>query len=298
MDFIEFKALSELAYDFKERLNSLTKNEKQITGISSGFDKLDVITKGFHPSNLILIGGVKGIGKTEFAVSLIRKITIENQCPTAFFCLEMTNQQFMVRMIKQQTNISNEKLQLDMLNENEMELVSKKIEELKQSPLYIADYPFRTISEIEEALECNPTNFAEIIMIDSLQLIAKNKNDKVGTVLNKKELAKITYRLKELATKFNIAILVFFETQENYRKHYKRRPCLSEVRRQAPIDTFADLILLLYRPEYYKIDEWDDDEGLPTAGEAEIIVAKNNLGSIGSARIKFEGNKGFFDNLC
>jgi len=294
MSFSSFKTCTELGEAFKESLKSTNKKVQSNNGIPSGFKKLDAIINGFQPSSLILVGAEQGMGKTSFAVSLITKMTIENQCPTAFFSLEMTNQQFMVRMIKQQTNIAAEKSQLGMINENEMELISQKIEELKESPLYISDFPFRTIAEIEGALECTPPNFAEIIMIDSLQLIAKNKNDKVGTVLNKKELAKITYRLKELATKFNIAILVFFETQENYCKHYKRRPCLSEVRRQAPIDTFADLVLLLYRPEYYKIDEWDDDERLPTAGEAEIIVAKNNLGSLGSARVKFEGNKGFF----
>ncbi len=291
MAFIEFKTLSELASEYKGRLNNIPKNEK---GISSGFEKLDVITKGFQPSNLILVGGLEGMGKTEFAASLINKMTIENQYPTAFFSLEMTSHQFMMQIIGQQTNISAEKLRLGLLNENEMEIVSKKIAAFKESPLYISDYPFRTISEIEDVLEFKPPDFVEIIVIDSLQLIAKNKKEKVGAVLNKKELAKITFRLKELAIKLNIAIIVFIETKENYRKHSNRRPYLSEVRRQAPIDTFADLVLLLYRPEYYKIDEWDDDERLSTTGEAEIIVAKNSIGSLGNVRVKFERGKGFF----
>ena len=301
MDFIEYKTLRELGLEFKERINSIAKNDNAITGIPSGFEKLDAITKGFQPSNLVLVGGVEGMGKTEFAVSLISKMTIKNQCPTAFFSLEMTNQQFMIQIIKQQTNISAEKLRLGLLNENEIELVSKKSAALENIPLYVYDYPLLTVSDIEDVLSLSPPDFAEIIVIDSLELLTKNKKDPVGKVLNKRELTKISFQLKKLAEKFNITIVVFFHfrlPKEKLKYYYTKRPILADIRKYAPIDTYADLVLLLYRPEYYKIDEWDDNEQLPTAGEAEIIVAKNSLGSLGNARVKFERDKGIFDNLC
>ena len=301
MDFIECKTLKELGIEFKERLNSIAKNDNAITGIPSGFEKLDAITKGFQPSNLVLVGGVEGMGKTEFAVSLISKMTIKNQCPTAFFSLEMTNQQFMIQIIKQQTNISAEKLRLGLLNENEIELVSKKSAALENIPLYVYDYPLLTVSDIEDVLSLSPPDFAEIIVIDSLELLTKNKKDPVGKVLNKRELTKISFQLKKLAEKFNITIVVFFHfrlPKEKLKYNYTKRPILADIRKYAPIDTYADLVLLLYQPEYYKIDEWDDNEQLPTAGEAEIIVAKNSLGSLGNARVKFERDKGIFDNLC
>ena len=301
MDFIEYKTLRELGLEFKERINSIAKNDNAITGIPSGFEKLDAITKGFQPSNLVLVGGVEGMGKTEFAVSLISKMTIENQCPTAFFSLEMTKQQFMIQIIKQQTNISAEKLRLGLLNENEIELVSKKSAALENIPLYVYDYPLLTVSDIEDVLSLSPPDFAEIIVIDSLELLTKNKKDPVGKVLNKRELTKISFQLKKLAEKFNITIVVFFHfrlPKEKLKYYYTKRPILADIRKYAPIDTYADLVLLLYRPEYYKIDEWDDNEQLPTAGEAEIIVAKNSLGSLGNARVKFERDKGIFDNLC
>ena len=301
MDFIEYKTLRELGLEFKERINSIAKNDNAITGIPSGFEKLDAITNGFQPSNLILIGGAEGMGKTEFAVSLISKMTIKNQCPTAFFSLEMTNQQFMIQIIKQQTNISAEKLRLGLLNENEIELVSKKSAALENIPLYVYDYPLLTVSDIEDVLSLSPPDFAEIIVIDSLELLTKNKKDPVGKVLNKRELTKISFQLKKLAEKFNITIVVLYHfrlPKEKLKYNYTKRPILADIRKYAPIDTYADLVLLLYRPEYYKIDEWDDNEQLPTAGEAEIIVAKNSLGSLGNARVKFERDKGIFDNLC
>jgi replicative DNA helicase len=236
------------------------------------------------------------MGKTSFVVSLIRKLVVENQLPTAFFSLELTTEQLMMRILLQQTNITTEKLRLGTLNEIELQLVSKKIDEIKDSPLYISDYPFCSISAIKHELEFHPPNFVKIMVIDSLQLISKNKKDKVGKILNKKEIAKITFQLKEIAVKFNISIIVLFEVQENKRKYYNKMPNLSEIRKQAPLHTYADLVLLLYRPEYYKIDIWEDDE-TPTAGQAEIIIAKNSHGNLDNIRVKFDAQKGMFDNL-
>jgi replicative DNA helicase len=297
MDFIDSKTLREISKVFKERLSNIAKNGESITGISSGFEKLDAITKGFQPSNLVLVGGVEGMGKTSFAVSLINKMAIENQCPITFFSLRMSSQKLLTRIIRQQTDISSEKLRLGLLNENEIELVSKKIEKWECAPLCVYDYPFLTVSDIEDTFLCSPPDdYPAIIIIDSLQFISKSKKDKVGKVLNKRELTKITFQLKNLAEKFNITILVLahFNLQ---RKYYSGRPVLTDMRKYAPIDTYADLVLLLYRPEYYKIDEWDDDEQSPTIGEAEIVVAKNTNGSLDSVRVKFDGSRGLFENL-
>lgn len=300
MDFIEYKTVKELGEEFKDRLNSIVESDSGITGIPSGFDKLDAITKGFQPSNLILVGGVAGIGKTSFALSLIHKMAIENECPTAFFSLEMSSQQLMMSIIRQQTNISLEKFRSGLLNEDEIALVSKKTAAFENTPLYVYENPFLTVSDIEDTLLCSPPDFAKIIVIDSLQFLAKSKKDKVGKILNKRELTKITFQLKQLAEKFNITIIVLFHfrlPKEKEKYYYSKRPILADVRKYAPIDTYADLVLLLYRPEYYKMEEWDDDEQTPTAGEAEIIVAKNNNGILDSVRVKFDGSIGLFDNL-
>jgi len=300
MDFIPRKTFSELIHEFRYRMYTIAKRDHSMSGIPSGFEKLDAITKGFQPSNLVLIGGVAGIGKTAFALSLIRKMAIENQCPTALFSLELTWQQLMTGIISQQTNISAEKLRLGSLNENEIELVAKKTSNIKSTPLDVFDHPFLTVSDIEDLLLSSPPDFAKVIVIDSLQFLAKSKKDTVGKILNKRELTKITFQLKQLAEKFNITIIVIFHFRlpnEKEKYSYSKRPTLGDVRKYAPIDTYADLVLLLYRPEYYKIEEWDDEEQSPAVGEAEIIVAKNTNGSLDNARVKFDGSKGLFDNL-
>ena len=134
-------------------------------------------------------------------------------------------------------------------------------------------------------------------MIDSLQLLAKDKKDKAGKILNKRELSNITFQLKKLADKLNIIILVTANFELVRKQQSSRRPLLSDVRKYAPIDAYADLVLLLYRPEYYKIEEWDDEQQSPTVGEAEIIIAKNTNGVLGNVRLKFDGSLGLFEDM-
>jgi replicative DNA helicase len=300
MSFTSFKTCIELAEVFKENLKSTKKKFQNANGIPSGFEKLDAIINGFQTSNLILVGAEQGMGKTSFAVSLITKMTIENQCATSFFSLEIVAQQLLHRILSQQTNIATEQLRLGLLNEKEIELVSKSIEALQSNYLRIYDSPFLTVSDIEETILCAPASCTKLIIIDSLQSIAKSKKDKTSKVLNKRELTKITFQLKQLAVKYNITILVlvhFTLQAERLNEQLNRRPLLSDLRKHAPIDAFADLVLLLYRPEYYKIDEWDDEPKLPTAEEAEVIVAKNINGNLGKTRLQFKANILKFENI-
>jgi replicative DNA helicase len=294
-NYLEYKTLKELGKEFKEGLNSISTYSCN-NSLLSGFDRLDAVIGGFQPSNLILIGGREGMGKTSFVTSLISKMAIEKKYSIFFFSLQLTSEQFMSTIVSQQTGIPVKKFLFDSLCFEDANRISKKIQEIENSSLYLYDYPFLTVSDIEEALGFYPPDFLQCIVIDSLQLVAKSKSDKAGKVLNKKELSKITFQLKKLAKKLNITIIITTNL-ELTRKKYGFRPLLSDIRKQAPIDTFADMVLLLYRPEYYKIDEWDDEDCSPTTGEAEINIVKNNCGKTGQVRIKFEGKLGLFDNL-
>lgn len=196
-----------------------------------------------------------------------------------FFSLQMNNQQVISRILSQETNSA--KNDLSPFDTNYIENI----------PLYLNDFPALTISDIEETLSYLPPDFTNIIMLDYLELLSKNKKDKVGKILNKRELTKVIFKLKKLALKLNIPIVALsnlkLARKENGEKLF-RRPTLLDLRTYAPIDTYADLILLLHRPEYYKIEEWDDEENSPANGEAEIIIAKNNYGKLSNIRIKWK----------
>ncbi|WP_445716529.1 DnaB-like helicase C-terminal domain-containing protein [Flavobacterium sp.] len=294
-EYLESKTLKELGKEFIEEFIlpiPLRSNKK----IASGFDRLDVVIGGFQSSNLVLIGGVEGMGKTSLLISLIRKMAIEEKFVMDFFSLQLTSKQITSIIVSQQTKIPIEVLCSDKLSLEQGNTISKIIEEITNCKLKVYDYPFLTVSDIEEALLFYPPDYLHCVVIDSLQLVANKKNDKVGKELNKRELSQITYQLKKLAEKLNITIIV--TTNLKVKRNKKSfRPLLYDIRKQAPIDTFADMVLLLYRPEYYKIDEWDDEGRNPTTGEAEINIVKNNGGKTGQVRIKFEGQFGLFDNL-
>jgi replicative DNA helicase len=262
-DYLAFKTLRELGKEFKEGLISL-ETYSCTNVIKSGFDKLDEVIGGFQPSNLILVGGTEGMGKTSFIISLIKKMAIEKKNAIAFFSLKLTSKQVITQIVSQQTKISAEKFLLDWLPSDEMDLVYKTTQQTENSPLYVYDYPFLTVSDIEETLGFYPPDFVQCIVIDSLQLLAKGKNDNSGKILNKRELSEITFKLKKLAKKLNITILVTANFELVRKQQSCKRPLLSDVRKYAPVDSFADLVLLIYRPEYYKIDEWDNEHQSPT----------------------------------
>ena len=298
MDFIESKSLFDITAEYKQRLIRLANTDDVITGISSGFYELDAVSKGFQPATLTIVGGVSGMGKTMFAVSLIKKMAIENRNLALFFSLKLTSERFITIILGQQTNIATEKLRIGLLDEKEKELLHEKIEQLKDAPLEFYDYPFLRVKDIDEVLSfTNPHRFPKIVVIDSLQLMAKNKKDKVAKVLNKKEHVKIVFELKVLAKKHQISIILLTQIQAINRKTWNKRPQYIDVNKYAPIANYADLILLLYRPEYYKIDEWDDEECIDTTGEAEIMIVKNTNCILENVRVKFNGAKGEFDNL-
>ena len=297
---LEIHKISKLSQQYVDKLNDTDEIYKVFEGFSTGFKELDSITKKLQPSNLILVGGVVGMGKTGFALSLIRNLINQNHS-VGFFSLQSSAQMLLLRMISQETGINVEKLRLEMVSDDEKEQIENVTNELKEKPLAIFDYPFLTVSDIEDQLD-NLIQFGSdycngIIVIDSLELIAYNDKDKVGKILNKKELAYITYQLKKIAKKLNITIIATVNLDgKNLRRYYKRL-YLTDLREYAPIDKYADLILFLFRPEYYKIEEWDDEEWTSAKNQAEISIAKNNNGGLGSTRVNFDIKTILFKDL-
>lgn len=298
MPIIQSKDLNDITEEFQKRITRLANIHDAPAGIYSGIKQLDSITKGFQASSLTIIGGVMGMGKTSFSIALVKKMALENKHSTLFFSVKSTSEQFLMKILWQQTNIEPEKLQTGLLNEEENQRIHTAMEQLKKAPLEICDHPFLTVDAIEEVIAFRPPDSQpEIIVIDSLQLLAKNKKDKVGKILNKQELCQMTYQLKELAEKYLTPIILTTEIKPCQIKTWNKRPRLIDVKKYAPIANYADLVLLLYRPEYYKIFEWDDDDDNSTDGEAEIIIAKNVYGICDTIRIKFKIFKSEIDNL-
>ena len=286
-----------LVLQAKKRIEEIA-GQEGLSGVATGFDKLDKITSGWQPSDLIIIAARPAMGKTAFVLSMARNMAIDFGIPVALFSLEMASVQLITRLISSETGLSSEKLRTGKLEKHEWEQLSTKVKNLEKAPLFIDDTPSLSIFDLRaKARRLVSQHGIRIIIVDYLQLMTAGGNGKGGGN-REQEISTISRNLKALAKELNVPVIALSQLSRAVEtRGSSKRPLLSDLRESGAIEQDADIVSFLYRPEYYKIDEWDDDEASPTAGQAEIMIAKHRNGSIENVRLKFIGHLGKFDNL-
>lgn len=286
-----------LVLQAKKRIEEIA-NQKGLSGVETGFTKLDAITSGWQPSDLIIIAARQGMGKTAFVLSMARNIAIDFGHPVALFSLEMSSVQLITRLISSETGLSSEKLRTGKLEKHEWEQLSVKVKNLEKAPLFIDDSPSLSIFDLRaKARRLASQHGIKIIIVDYLQLMTAGGNGKGGGN-REQEISTISRNLKALAKELGIPVIALSQLSRAVEtRGSSKRPLLSDLRESGAIEQDADIVSFIYRPEYYKIDEWDDDEQTPSAGQAEFIIAKHRNGSLENVRLKFIANLGKFDNL-
>lgn len=286
-----------LVLQAKKRIEEIA-GQEGLSGVATGFDKLDKLTSGWQPSDLIIIAARPAMGKTAFILSMARNIAIDFGKPVALFSLEMASVQLITRLISSETGLSSEKLRTGKLEKHEWEQLSIKVKDLEKAPLFIDDTPSLSIFDLRaKARRLVSQHGIKIIIIDYLQLMTAGGNGKGGGN-REQEISTISRNLKALAKELNVPVIALSQLSRAVEtRGSSKRPLLSDLRESGAIEQDADIVSFLYRPEYYKIDEWDDDEASPTAGQAEIMIAKHRNGGIDNVRLKFIGHLGRFDNL-
>ena len=275
-------------------------NKEGLSGIATGFDKLDKITSGWQPSDLIIIAARPGMGKTAFVLSMARNIAIDFGHPVAIFSLEMASVQLITRLISSETGLSSEKLRTGKLEKHEWEQLSIKVKNLEKAPLFIDDSPSLSIFDLRaKSRRLASQHGIKLIIVDYLQLMTAGGSGSKGMGNREQEISTISRNLKALAKELEIPVIALSQLSRavETRSTTSKRPLLSDLRESGAIEQDADIVSFIYRPEYYKLDEWDDEEASPTAGQAEFIIAKHRNGSLENIRLKFIGNLGKFDNL-
>lgn len=287
-----------LVIQAKKRIEEIA-NKEGLSGIATGFDKLDKITSGWQPSDLIIIAARPGMGKTAFVLSMARNIAIDFGQPVALFSLEMSSVQLITRLISSETGLSSEKLRTGKLEKHEWEQLSTKVKDLENSPLYIDDSPSLSIFDLRaKARRLSSQHGIKLIIVDYLQLMTAGGSNGKGMGNREQEISTISRNLKALAKELEVPVIALSQLSRAVEtRGSSKRPLLSDLRESGAIEQDADIVSFIYRPEYYKIDEWDDEEQTPTAGQAEFIIAKHRNGSLENIRLKFIGNLGKFDNL-
>lgn len=285
-----------LVIQAKSRIEEIS-NKEGLSGIPSGFEELDKITSGWQPSDLIIVAARPGMGKTALTLSMARNIAVGQNIPVAFFSLEMSSVQLITRLISSETELSSEKLRTGNLAEHEWEQLNVKVKALENAPLYIDDTPSLSIFDLRAKARRLASQYGiQIIFIDYLQLMTASLKHKGGN--REQEISTISRNLKALAKELDIPVIALSQLSRAVEtRGGSKRPLLSDLRESGAIEQDADIVSFIYRPEYYGIDEWDDEERTPTKNQAEFIVSKHRNGAQGTIKLKFLGHLGKFDNL-
>ncbi|UBM59561.1 replicative DNA helicase [Marinilongibacter aquaticus] len=266
--------------------NKKLSNEDGITGVPSGFNSLDELTGGWQKTELTIIAARPGMGKTAFVVSAMRNAAVDAQAPVAIFSLEMSATQLMLRMISAEAEIESEKLRKGILQPHEWQQLTTRLNKLNEAPIYIDDTPALSVLELRAKCRRLKAQFGiEMVIIDYLQLMSgEDGSNSQGN--REQEIATISRALKNLAKELDVPVLALSQLSRAVEtRGGDKRPQLSDLRESGSIEQDADMVMFLYRPEYYKLDT--DENGNSTEGIGEVIIAKNRAGTLKTVKLQF-----------
>lgn len=258
-------------------------HDGHLRGVGSGFTEIDRITSGWQKSDLIILASRPGMGKTAMALTMARNIAVDFKKPVALFSLEMSAVQLVTRLIASETEIGAEKLRRGNLEDYEWEQLNSRISTLIDAPLFIDDTPALTIFELRAKCRRLKTQHdIQIVILDYLQLMQGAPEHKGN---REQEISNISRSLKALSKELDVPIIALSQLSREVEKRLVKKPILSDLRESGSIEQDADMVLFIYRPEYYKMEE--DAYGAPVEGIAEISIAKNRNGATKDVKLKF-----------
>ncbi len=270
-------------------------NKEGMSGLATGFTKLDALTSGWQPTDLIIIAARPGMGKTAFVISMAKNMAIDFNHAVALFSLEMSSVQLITRMISSETGLTSEKLRKGNLEPHEWEQLNVKVKKLSDAPIFIDDTPALSIFDLRaKARRLVSQHGVKILIIDYLQLMTAG-----GAGGNREqEISMISRNLKALAKELDVPVIALSQLSRSVEtRGGSKRPLLSDLRESGAIEQDADIVSFIFRPEYYGMTEWDDDDHSPCEGQGEFIVAKHRNGGLDNIRLKFTGHLAKFSDL-
>ncbi|MGL4632417.1 MAG: replicative DNA helicase [Leadbetterella sp.] len=270
-------------------------NKEGVTGVSSGFKDFDALTGGWQKSELSIIAARPGMGKTAFVVSAMRNAAVDHNVPVALFSLEMSASQLMTRLISAEAEIDSEKLRKANLAPHEWEQLHTRVKKLSKSPIFIDDTPALSILDLRaKCRRLKSTHNIQMVIIDYLQLMTGDTGEGVSSS-REQEIATISRALKNLSKELDIPVIALSQLSRSLESRPDKRPQLSDLRESGSIEQDADMVMFLYRPEYYKIME--DELGNSTEGLGELIIAKNRAGTTDNIKLQFIGKYTKYTNF-
>ncbi len=291
----DYVRMEDLVGEAIREIEKAKDHESGIRGVPSGFSNLDYITAGWQKSDLIVIAARPGMGKTAFVLSMARNIAVDFHIPVAVFSLEMSALQLVTRLISSETLLPAEKLKKGTLEDHEWEQLNTKIKHLVEAPIFIDDSAGLTLFELRaKCRRLKAQHKIQLVIIDYIQLMSAGDPKSKGN--REQEISTISRSLKSLAKELDVPVIALSQLNRSVETRAgSKRPILSDLRESGAIEQDADLVLFIYRPEYYKLDQFEN--GDPTAGMADVIIAKHRNGALDDVRLRFISRYAKFTNL-
>lgn len=287
----EFKSIKDVMKSTQARLEDLAKNDKDITGIATGFYDFDKLTSGLHENELIIIAARPAMGKTAFALNLAVNAAINSKKNVALFNLEMSAEQLAMRMIAAQGGIDQNKLKTGRLEHNDWKKVNEAMSELSDTNLYIEDASGISVGEIRAKCRRLATQGPGLglVLIDYLQLIDGGSRY-AGN--RQQEVSEISRSLKTMAMELGVPVIALAQLSRSVELRENKRPIMSDLRESGSIEQDADIVAFLYRDDYYNKSASEQTNISVT----ELIVGKHRNGSTGTIELLFERTMSNFRN--
>ena len=283
-----YEPIKDVLVESFTKLEELYNRKQHITGVPSGFMELDYKTAGFHGSDLILIAARPAMGKTAFALNIATNAAVRANVPVAVFSLEMSKEQLVNRVLCSEAMVDSNKVRTGKLEEDDWTKLAETIGPLSEAEIYIDDTPGISITEIRA--KCRKLKLEKnigMIVIDYLQLI-QGTNKRNGS--REQEISEISRSLKMLAKELNVPVIALSQLSRAAEQRPDHRPMLSDLRESGAIEQDADIVMFLYRDDYYN----EDSE---KKGIAEVIIAKHRGGSTGTVELLWLGSYTKFVNI-
>ena len=285
-----FYPIKEIIKDSFRTIEKLYEKKELVTGVPTGFEKVDDLTSGLQKSDLIIIAGRPSMGKTAFALNIAQHAAIEKGITIALFSLEMAKEQLSIRMLSSEAKVDSQRLRKGFLGETDWPKLTTAAGRLSEAPIFIDDTPAITVLEMKaKARRLKAETDLGLIILDYLQLMRgiKFKDSR------EQEISEISRSLKALAKELNIPVVALSQLNRRVEDRTNKRPQMADLRESGAIEQDADVIAFIYRDEVY-----NKSEDNPEKGMAEIIIGKQRNGPVGMAKLAFLEKYTSFVNLA
>ncbi|MGE5925963.1 MAG: replicative DNA helicase [Gemmatimonadota bacterium] len=283
-----FTRIKEMLWPTMERIETLQKSGKAITGVPSGFTDLDALTSGFQPSELVIVAARPSMGKTAFCLNVASNASLEGQ-GVAIFSLEMSKESLVHRMLTAMARVDSQRVRQGSLRDFDFTQLARAAGILQSCPIWIDDTPALTLLEMRsKARRLKAENDIRLVVVDYLQLMRSPEYSENRV----QEISDISRSLKALARELEIPVIALSQlSRASEQRGGERKPILSDLRDSGAIEQDADLVLFIHRPEYY------DREDESKRGVAEVMLSKNRNGPTGDVQLRFSREYTRFDNF-